>query len=76
MNKQQSGRDVTNGGEEAALPTAICSTIFVVIEDDRGMGETLIAAYPIRQKADEHAKESGHYYVQECPFFSSNIVGR
>ena len=47
--------------------------IFVVIEDDRGMGETLLAAYPTLQMAEEHAKESGHYYVQECPFFSSNI---
>lgn len=55
---------------ELAAPP--CSTIFVVIEDDRGMGETLIAAYPTRQKAGEHAKESAHYYVQECPFFSSN----
>lgn len=44
------------------------ATIFVVIEGDRGMGETLLAAYPTLQMAEEHAKESGHYYVQECPF--------
>lgn len=53
-------------------PPPPCSTIFVVIEEDMGMGETLLAAYPIRQKADEHAKESARYYVQECPFFSLN----
>ena len=64
--KQSKTRD---GAELATTP---CSTIFVVIEGDRGMGETLLAAYPTRPKAEEHAKESSHYYVQECPFFSSN----
>lgn len=39
--------------------------IFVVIENDRGMGVCLIAAYHSKESAESHASQSSHFYVEE-----------
>ena len=40
-------------------------TVWVVIEDDRGMGETVLGVYISKDKAFKLAAESSHYYVTE-----------
>ena len=37
-------------------------TIYVVYEQDRGYGTTIVAAYTDRDKAEEHANQHRHYY--------------
>jgi hypothetical protein len=36
--------------------------IYVVYEQDRGFGTTIVAAYTDRDKAEEHANQHRHYY--------------
>ena len=36
--------------------------IYVVYEEDRGYGTTIMAAYTDRDKAEEHANQHRHYY--------------
>lgn len=37
-------------------------TIYVVYEEDRGYGTTIVAAYTDKDKAEEHANQHRHYY--------------
>lgn len=40
-------------------------TVWIVIEDDRGMGETVLGVFLSKEKACKLAEESNHYYVTE-----------
>jgi hypothetical protein len=40
-------------------------TVWVVIESDRGMGESVLGVYISKDKAFKLAAESSHYYVTE-----------
>lgn len=40
--------------------------IYVVYEEDRGMGTSIVAAYTSRARAEREAGSSSHYYVEEC----------
>jgi hypothetical protein len=39
--------------------------VYIVIEDDRGMGVSVEAVYLSKEKAEVHAAESGHYFMEE-----------
>lgn len=36
--------------------------IYVVYEEDRGYGTTIVAAYTDKDKAEEHSNQHRHYY--------------
>ena len=36
--------------------------IYIVYEEDRGYGTTIVAAYTNEEKAQEHANQNRHYY--------------
>jgi len=39
--------------------------VYVVMEDDRGMGASVEAVYLSRAKAEYHAGQSSHYWMEE-----------
>lgn len=43
------------------------------MEEDRGMGVTVIAAYQDEQDANAHANQSSHYWVEQCKLHLSSI---
>ena len=41
-------------------------SIWCVVEDDRGLGSTILCAFTDKAKAEEYAEQSSHYYVEWC----------
>ena len=39
--------------------------VYVVLEDDRGMGVSVEAVYVSKERAEEFASASSHYWVEE-----------
>jgi hypothetical protein len=39
--------------------------VYVVMEDDRGMGVSVEAVYLSKEKAEAHAAQSRHYFMEE-----------
>lgn len=41
-------------------------TVWVVYEEDRGMGVTIVGVYADRARAEQVRAEHGHYYIQQA----------
>ena len=46
---------------------------YVVIEDDRGMGISVEAVYLSKERAEDHASDSSHFYVYESEIDNFDI---
>ena len=43
--------------------------VFIVYEEDRGCGISIIGVFRSRERAESIALESGHFYIEESSLF-------
>lgn len=49
--------------------------VYVVMEDDRGMGVSVEAVYLSKEKAEAHAAQSGHFWYEESELDIFDVRG-